>query len=284
MRLTVDASIVVKWFVAEELSGESRLLLAHRLDLHAPDLLLAECANTIWKKARRREIPDSQPYFAELANMSATVSLHAGETLILRAAQLAVEMDHPVYDCVYLACAESTASALVTADQRLADRVAECAPGIEALYIGAPGVASQLDSAATAPIISREKVEELIAAHEVFASTHRHVVDALRQRREAPSPVSLNDLFDNLESPAFVRLRRLIDALNAEERVDIAAIGWLGCFGRVQTEWRDHLEHAGRMAGELNAHYLAGYGQHWRAGYERLTRVTQARERAPVHA
>lgn len=47
MRLTIDASIVVKWFVAEELSREARLLLAHRLDLHAPDLLLAEFANTI---------------------------------------------------------------------------------------------------------------------------------------------------------------------------------------------------------------------------------------------
>ena len=96
--------------------------------------------------------------------------------------------------------------------------------------------------------------------------------------------MSLDDLFDNLESPAFVQLRRLIDALNEEERLDIAAIGWLGCFGRVQTAWRDHLEHAGRMAGGLTARYLAGYGQHWRTGYERLTRPTRARERAPIYA
>ena len=69
MRLTVDASVVVKWFVAEELSREARLLLAHRLDLHAPDLLLAEFANTIWKKARRSDIPDPQPYLVELENL-----------------------------------------------------------------------------------------------------------------------------------------------------------------------------------------------------------------------
>ena len=195
-----------------------------------------------------------------------------------------MEVDHPVYDCLYLACAESTGSVLVTADQRLAGKVAECWPSIDVRYIGAPGVASQLDAAATAPIISREKVEALIAAHEVFAATHRHVVDALRHQREGSSAVSLDDLFDNLESPAFVRLRRLIDALNEEERIDIAAIGWLGCFGRVQTEWRDHLERASRMAGELTTRYLAGYGQHWRAGYERLTRATQVRERAPLYA
>ena len=284
MRLTVDASIVVKWFVAEELSGEARLLLAHRLDLHAPDLLLAEFASTIWKKARRREIQDPQPYFDELADLPGTVTLHASDTLISRAAQLAVEVDHPVYDCLYLACAESTGSVLVTADQRLAGKVAECWSSIDVRYIGAPGAAGEFDAVATAPVIRREKVEELVAAHEVFAATHRNVVDALRLQSDGSSSVSLDDLFDNLESPAFVQLRRLIDALNEEERIDIAAIGWLGSFGNARTEWRDHLEHASRMASELTARYLAGYGQHWRTGYERLTRTTRARERAPVYA
>ncbi len=52
MKLTVDASVVVKWFVSELLHKEAHLLLAHRLDLHAPDILLAEFANTIWKKTR----------------------------------------------------------------------------------------------------------------------------------------------------------------------------------------------------------------------------------------
>ena len=52
MKLTVDASIVVKWFVAEALSKEARLLLAHRLYLHAPDLLLAEFANTMRRPRR----------------------------------------------------------------------------------------------------------------------------------------------------------------------------------------------------------------------------------------
>lgn len=39
MRLSVDASVVVKWFVSQPLSENARLLLAHRLELHAPDLL-----------------------------------------------------------------------------------------------------------------------------------------------------------------------------------------------------------------------------------------------------
>ncbi|MDD9980245.1 MAG: hypothetical protein OXU81_02630 [Gammaproteobacteria bacterium] len=39
---SVDASVAVKWFVPEPLSGNTRLLRAHRLDLHALDMLLAE--------------------------------------------------------------------------------------------------------------------------------------------------------------------------------------------------------------------------------------------------
>ena len=40
MNLSVDASVAVKWFVSEPLSENARLLLAHRLDLYAPDILL----------------------------------------------------------------------------------------------------------------------------------------------------------------------------------------------------------------------------------------------------
>ena len=56
MKLTVDASVVIKWFVTEPLCEEARQLLGDRLDLHAPDILLAEFANIIWKKVRRGEI------------------------------------------------------------------------------------------------------------------------------------------------------------------------------------------------------------------------------------
>ena len=52
MRLTVDASVVTKWFVPEPLFEEARLVLADPADLHAPDILLAEFANTIWNKLR----------------------------------------------------------------------------------------------------------------------------------------------------------------------------------------------------------------------------------------
>ena len=65
MQLTVDANIVVKWFVSETLSDEARLLLARRIHLYAPDLVLSEYANVIWKKARRHEISNAEPYLGK---------------------------------------------------------------------------------------------------------------------------------------------------------------------------------------------------------------------------
>lgn len=97
MNLTVDASIAVKWSVAESLSDDARRLLSHRLRLHAPDILIVEFANTIWKKARKGEIEDPQPYFDELALLPDAVTLHPADRLIDRAARIAVAIDHPVY-------------------------------------------------------------------------------------------------------------------------------------------------------------------------------------------
>ena len=58
MKLTVDASVVVKWYVSEAHSEESRALLGHRLERYAPDFVLVELSNVFWKKARLGEIGD----------------------------------------------------------------------------------------------------------------------------------------------------------------------------------------------------------------------------------
>jgi len=42
-----------------------------------------------------------------------------------RAAAIALALDHPVYDCFYLALAEARDAPMVTADRRLLRRVAE---------------------------------------------------------------------------------------------------------------------------------------------------------------
>lgn len=272
MTLTVDANVVVKWFVAEALSDDARLLLAPRIHLHAPDVLLVEYANAIWKKVHRNEISDPQPYFDELANLPEIVALHPAGDLLDRAAQIAVEADQPVYDCLYQACAETTASALITADQRFAGKAA--GSGVDVWRIGADGTADRVEAAANAPVIHRKTVDELIAAYEVFAATHRRVVEAPGDRTDADTDL-------HLHSPAYRRLADRVNDLTDDERVDLLAIGWLGD-GRLDADWKRNLEHAHKMIRRLDHHYAAGYGRHWRVGYERLTRWMQTHGPAAV--
>ena len=44
------------------------------------------------------------------------------ETLVADALRLAVDLDHPIYDCVYLALAYRVGGILVTADTRFANK------------------------------------------------------------------------------------------------------------------------------------------------------------------
>ena len=51
----IDASIAVKWVVEEHYTPEA-LALYQRAKLIAPELLVAECANILWKKVQRQEL------------------------------------------------------------------------------------------------------------------------------------------------------------------------------------------------------------------------------------
>jgi len=50
----VDASVAIKWLIDEP--GTQQAIALRRHTLSAPDLLLPECANILWKKVRRDEL------------------------------------------------------------------------------------------------------------------------------------------------------------------------------------------------------------------------------------
>lgn len=119
MALIVDASVAVKWFVAEDLHEVARNLLTVDEPLLAPDILATEFANVMWVKTRRREIEPEQAARALGAVVQGVPLLRASVPLLPRALEFAGVLDHPVYDCVYLALAHQLAAPLVTADRRL---------------------------------------------------------------------------------------------------------------------------------------------------------------------
>lgn len=113
----MDASVAIKWVIAEPGTAEALALLGNRL--LAPALLHVECANILWKKVRRREISATEAGIAVRLLTNFGIELCSPEPEINRVLELAVSLDHPAYDCVYLALAEARGVPLITADERL---------------------------------------------------------------------------------------------------------------------------------------------------------------------
>ena len=124
MRLVVDASVAVKWLVAEEGSDIARAMAARGENLHAPRLMASEIANALWRKARLGEIErgDAGIMLASVPEMP--VRWGDDEIVCGDAVRLALALDRPVYDCVYLALAHRIGAIVVTADLRFANALA----------------------------------------------------------------------------------------------------------------------------------------------------------------
>ena len=117
----VDASVAVKWVVKETGSDMARLL--SQASLSAPDLLAVECANILWKKVRIGDLTRQAARGCLDILLHAPVTFTAGRDLLAPALDLSMELQHPIYDCVYLALAIQCGIPLVTADERLANAV-----------------------------------------------------------------------------------------------------------------------------------------------------------------
>jgi len=115
--LVIDASVAIKWVIEEHGTREALSLRRHRL--FAPEVLVAECANVLWKKTRRNELTANEAGLAARLLQRADVELVPMRALLEPATGLAIAMDHPAYDCTYLALAESLSCDLVTADYKL---------------------------------------------------------------------------------------------------------------------------------------------------------------------
>jgi predicted nucleic acid-binding protein len=117
--LVVDAGVVAKWFVAEELMAEADRLRPLVGSLAAPDFCLVELANIVWKQVRRGALlADEAGAIAPLLQHSGMRFVPSGP-LLGDALDLACELDHPVYDCLYVAAMDLLDARFVTWDKPL---------------------------------------------------------------------------------------------------------------------------------------------------------------------
>lgn len=121
-RLVIDASVALKWVVEEEGTAQALSLRHSAARLLAPDLLMVECANVLWKKVIRSELPADHARLAARLLQGSEVELLATRHLVERTLALATLLNHAAHDCLYLALAEEQDCRFVTADRRFAER------------------------------------------------------------------------------------------------------------------------------------------------------------------
>lgn len=128
-----DASAVVKLLLDETGSeGATAAFASHTV--HAPDQLDEECASAVWKRFMRGEltVDEAKARLEEFSRFP--ITRHPYERLLPLAFSLALELRHPVYDCLYLLLALEGGRTLVTADARM--REAAEAMGVRVEWVG----------------------------------------------------------------------------------------------------------------------------------------------------
>lgn len=118
MRLVVDASVAVRWFLPESHSELAAELLTGRHQLSAPDFLLIEVASVFWKRARRGETTSADGDTALRHLTAGVIEVVPSPVLLPLARRIADRLGHPVYDTLYLAAALTLDATVVTADRR----------------------------------------------------------------------------------------------------------------------------------------------------------------------
>ncbi len=124
----VDASVAVKWYVPEVLSNEAVGFLENSMDnnflLLAPDLIVYEIGNILWKKCRREELtPGDARRIIEAITDSFPIKVIDSNKLLAVAFEIAHAYDRTVYDSFYLALSKITGCRLITADEHLVNAI-----------------------------------------------------------------------------------------------------------------------------------------------------------------
>jgi predicted nucleic acid-binding protein len=113
----IDASVAFK-LIVDEPGSEEAIAWIGQAELTGPILIHSEVGNALWKRVRMGELAGDDEVAARLADLDHLIRTVDETPLVPRALQLAIDLAHPVYDCIYLALAEAADDGLLTADGR----------------------------------------------------------------------------------------------------------------------------------------------------------------------
>jgi len=117
LTIVVDATAIVA-IVTRDSAIDAHVATATRI--LAPDLALAEVLNVRWKYRRAKLVA---PALESILSFFDRITLVPSRAYASDADLLSVELDHPIYDCLYAAVAHRETGRLLTADQRFARKL-----------------------------------------------------------------------------------------------------------------------------------------------------------------
>ena len=130
----IDASVLIKTVVEEDGSAQALALLESGAAV-APDLIMPECANILWKKIRRGEYTIEEAKLAAQILQRAEFEIAPSRMLTEQAVEYSAMLDHAAYDYVYLELARTRELRFVTADTRLVKKLNAAGRGLENLAV-----------------------------------------------------------------------------------------------------------------------------------------------------
>src|SRR5260370_29529992 len=124
----VDASVVLKWFLPEPDSAAADFLLEKFLidevELLAPDLMLAEAASALWKRAMvRKELSANEATLIDRDLLTLPLSLRASVAVAAAALQAALKYNDSVSYALFCALAIEHRRDFVTAYRALTNQL-----------------------------------------------------------------------------------------------------------------------------------------------------------------
>jgi predicted nucleic acid-binding protein len=127
-KLVLDASAVVRIIEGSPQAAAMGEALAAADLVLAPELMLTEVANALWRLQRAGQLEGAGLQQRFERAVALVDHIEPDRTLQAEALALATHLDHPVYDCLYLVLARREVAALISADQRLLKLAARVLP------------------------------------------------------------------------------------------------------------------------------------------------------------
>lgn len=129
MTWVIDANIACAWYLESPVSQAASKLLDAQETMIAPDLMIPEVANSLWRLVISGRITDTQARLVIDRVAGDFQEIVPTAALRQAALELAFQLQHPAYDCFYLVLADRRNAHLITADARFARKAAKAGVG-----------------------------------------------------------------------------------------------------------------------------------------------------------